>query len=270
MLPNLCTKFVCNSSAGVVKSMGPRNFIGTSGWSYPHWRGTFYPAKLPARLHFEYYVERFDTVEINASFYNLLRETTVQSWVGRTPDDFHFVLKGSRFVTHMKRLTEPEESTARFLESIEGFGDKLGPLLWQLPPRFGRDVERLDKFLASLPKHYRNTVEFRDPSWHDEEVYEVLCKHNAAFCIYELDGFLSPLEVTADFVYIRLHGPSKRKYEGEYGAAGLQEWVEHIREWNAGGLPVYCYFDNDQHGYAAFDALLLKEMLAGKAIVSAG
>jgi uncharacterized protein YecE (DUF72 family) len=154
--------------------MPPRNYIGTSGWSYPHWRGTFYPETLPARRHFEYYCERFDTVEINASFYNLLRQTTVEKWVAESPDDFAFVLKGSRFVTHMKRLIDPVESTGRFLESIEGFGDKLGPLLWQLPPRFGKDVARLDDFLTSLPKQYRSTVEFRDHSWHDDEVYAVL------------------------------------------------------------------------------------------------
>jgi uncharacterized protein YecE (DUF72 family) len=241
-----------------------RNFIGTSGWSYAHWRGTFYPQELPARRHFEYYCERFDTVEINTSFYNLLRETTVQKWVEATPDDFTFVLKGSRFVTHNKKLAEPLNSTERFMASIEGFGDKLGPLLWQLPPRFQKDVQRLDEFLAALPKRYSNTVEFRDHSWHDKDVYEVLCKHNAAFCIYELAGFASPIEVTADFVYVRLHGPSRRKYEGEYGEEGLIPWVERIRAWNADGLPVFIYFDNDQHGYAAFDALRLKEMLGAE------
>jgi uncharacterized protein YecE (DUF72 family) len=249
--------------------MAARNYIGTSGWSYPHWRGTFYPAKLPARRHFEYYCDHFDTVEINASFYNLLRETTVEKWIGESPADFTFVLKGSRFVTHMKRLTEPAESTERFLKSIEGFGDKLGPLLWQLPPRFGKDVARLDEFLASLPKQYRNTVEFRDHSWHAEDVYAVLRSHNAAFCIYELAGFTSPVEVTADFVYIRLHGPSVRKYEGEYGDAGTGEWAERIRKWNRKGLPVYCYFDNDQHGYAAFDALRLKQQLGETASAGA-
>jgi uncharacterized protein YecE (DUF72 family) len=246
-----------------------RNYIGTSGWSYPHWRGTFYPQELPARHHFEYYCERFDTVEINASFYNLLRETTVQKWMQESPDDFTFVLKGSRFVTHNKKLLDPQESTARFLQSIEGFGNKLGPLLWQLPPHFGKDVARLDEFLASLPRQYRSTVEFRDHSWHDDEVYEVLRRHNVAFCIYELAGFTSPIEVTADFVYIRLHGPSSRKYEGEYGDAGTLEWARRIRKWNRDGLPVYCYFDNDQYGYAAFDALRLKAQLGEAASAGA-
>jgi uncharacterized protein YecE (DUF72 family) len=250
--------------------MGARNYVGTSGWSYPHWRGKFYPEKLPATRHFAYYCEHFDTVEINASFYNLLRATTVEKWFAATSADFTFVLKGSRFITHMKRLAEPHESTARFIESIAGFGDKVGPLLWQLPPRFAKDTQRLDDFLASLPPQYHSTVEFRDHSWHSADVYEVLRKHNAAYCIYELAGFTSPIEVTADFVYIRLHGPSKRKYEGEYGDAGLQPWTERIRDWNAQGLPVYCYFDNDHNGYAAFDALRLKAQLGEPLAASAG
>jgi uncharacterized protein YecE (DUF72 family) len=238
-----------------------RNYIGTSGWSYPHWVGRFYPPELKAEQHLRFYAEHFDTVEVNNSFYHLLAPGTVETWVRTVGPEFTFAVKGSRFTTHMKKLKDPVESSALFFESIEGFGATQGPVLYQLPPRWKKNLERLDTFLGALPRRYRYTIELRDQSWIDAEVLELLRRHNAAFCIYELASYESPLHVTADFVYVRLHGPLPEKYAGSYSEAQLRRWRDQIREWNTAGLPVYCYFDNDQAAYAVDNALRLKELL---------
>ena len=234
--------------------------IGTSGWHYKHWVGNFYPEKFPASKMLAYYYEKFDTVEINNSFYMLPKIETLSAWREATPRNFEFAIKGSRFLTHNKNLKEPENALNNFLPRAEALGKKLGPILFQLPPKWGINIERLSGFLEALPKYHRYTFEFREPSWLIDPVNELLRKHNAAFCIYELAGFHSPIEITADWAYVRLHGPGG-KYQGSYSDKVLQQWAERIVEWSTKLRSIYVYFDNDQAGYAAFNALTLKKMV---------
>ena len=207
-----------------------------------------------------YYFEKFDTVEINNSFYMLPKIETLSVWREATPRKFEFAIKASRFLTHNKKLKEPENALNNFLPRAEALGKKLGPILFQLPPKWGINVERLSEFLEALPKYHRYTFEFRELSWLTDSVYDLLRRYNAAFCIYELAGFHSPIEITADWAYVRLHGPCG-KYQGSYSDKILQEWAKRIAEWNSKLRSIYLYFDNDQAGYAAFNALTLKKMV---------
>ncbi len=208
-----------------------------------------------------FYFERFDTVEINNSFYKLPERETFLNWKKATPKGFLFAVKGSRFLTHMKKLSDPKASSEKFFERVVALGTKLGPVLWQLPPRWQSNPQRLDEFLAVLPRRLRYAFELREPSWFNEEVYAVLRRHGAAFCIYDFDRRQSPRTVTADWVYVRLHGP-EGKYAGSYSDAALRDWAREFRRWDGEGKDVYCYFDNDQAGYAVNDALRLKAMLS--------
>lgn len=237
-----------------------RIHIGTSGWHYKHWRGTFYPEKLPPREYINYYLKYFQSVEINNSFYKLPSEATFRSWKESVPEDFVFAVKANRFITHMKKLKEPEQPIARFMQAVDFLEERLGPILFQLPPFWKLNLERLQDFLLTLPKAYRYALELRNASWYDERVYSLLEEHGIAFCIYELESHLSPLLVTTDFVYVRLHGPGK-KYQGSYSEEALQAWNFQIREWKAEGKDVYFYFDNDQLGYAAHNARRLQELV---------
>lgn len=244
--------------------------IGTSGWHYKHWRGPFYTDTLPASAMLAHYLTLFDTVELNNSFYHLPRLDCVERWREATPPDFRFAVKGSRFLSHMKKLKDPEPGLEQFVPVLKAFGPKLGPVLWQLPPHWGCDVDRLAKFLEALPPGLRYTFEFREPSWHCDAVYRLLESHNAAFCVYELAGFQSPIRVTADFTYIRLHGPGRKKYQGSYSDAALRRWARRIRAWREHLQAVYVYFDNDQRAYAPYNALTLKRMLARQPFPTAG
>lgn len=210
---------------------------------------------------FSFYAKHFDTVEINNSFYKLPAPTTLEKWRDDAPAGFCFAVKASRYITHMKKLTAPEAGPQKFLPRVEILEDKLGPILFQLPPNWHRNVERLSDFLEALPQGRQYSFELRDQSWHTPEVYRLLGRHNAAFCIYELSGFQSPLEITADFTYIRLHGPHKEAYQGNYTQSSLKTWARHVREWRRDLKDVYVYFDNDQSGYAARNALTLKNLL---------
>lgn len=235
--------------------------IGTSGWHYKHWRGEFYPADLPVKKWFEYYCRHFDTVEINNSFYRLPSETAFDAWRDSSPDGFCYAVKASRYLTHMKKLKDPEAGITNFLPRAERLGAKLGPVLFQLPPFWGLDVPRLDQFLSALPGGHQYTFELRNATWFTPEVYEVLRRHNAAFCIYELAGFHSELQITADFAYVRLHGP-EGKYQGSYQHHVLDTWAARIREWRKELRAIYVYFDNDQAAYAVHNARALKSSLA--------
>jgi uncharacterized protein YecE (DUF72 family) len=235
--------------------------IGTSGWHYPHWRGPFYPERLPAAKMLEFYVGHFDTVELNTTFYRLAPETAVDEWRTQTPKGFLFAAKGSRFLTHMKKLKDPEPGIARFFERVDRLGRKLGPILFQLPPRWEVDTERLEHFLAALPRGHRYAFELRDPSWHVPEVYRILRRRRAAFCIFDIAGFQSGIEITADFTYVRLHGPGGA-YQGSYASGKLEAWAARIRQWRKRLRAVYVYFDNDQAAYAVENALALKKLLA--------
>ncbi|MCF8037281.1 MAG: DUF72 domain-containing protein [Desulfobacteraceae bacterium] len=237
-----------------------RIHIGTSGWNYKHWKGPFYPENLSSKDWFSYYAQRFRTVEINNSFYRLPARKTFAQWQKNAPEGFFYSVKASRYITHIKKLKDPEEPVANFMENVRGLGEKLGPVLFQLPPRWKCNPDRLAAFLEAVPADCRCAMEFRDETWWDPGVYEVLRSHNAAFCIYELAGRQSPSEITADFVYIRLHGPDEA-YQGLYADETLSAWADAIRGWAADGLSVYCYFDNDENGYAARNALHLQQKL---------
>lgn len=234
--------------------------IGTSGWHYKHWRGPFYPANLGPAGFLEFYVRRFHSVEINNSFYRLPTEQALETWRDTVPGGFIFAVKGSRYITHMKKLKEPERSLAPFLERVAVLGDKLGPILFQLPPHWNFERERLEAFLTALPGTRRFTLELRDQTWINDRTLDLLARHGVAFCIYELSGYRSPREVTTDFVYIRLHGPGG-PYQGLYGREALKDWAGAIGNWSRQGREVFCYFDNDQAGFAAQDARDLEEML---------
>lgn len=235
--------------------------IGTSGWHYAHWRGRFYPWELPSSGWLAFYAGRLTSTEINQSFYGLPSSDQLRTWSQATPDDFLFAAKASRYLTHLKKLKDPAQPLVRLENRLRGLGPKLGPILFQLPPNWRFNADRLDSFLSLLPTGQRHVFEFRDHRWINDRSQQLLSDHGAAFCIYELGGFQSPLLVTADFVYLRLHGP-QAAYQGNYGIQALVHWAGRIRNWSDQGLDVYCYFDNDQEGYAVTNALSLNQILA--------
>ena len=235
-------------------------YIGTSGWHYNHWAGRFYPSGLPGEALLKHYAGCFSSVEINNSFYRLPQKKTLLRWKDAVPEDFVFSVKASRYLTHMKKLKDPQEPLERLLDRVSVLGGKLGPIIFQLPPRWRSNPGRLEGLLEILPKDQRYAFEFRDPSWFEEKNYALLRDHGASFCVYDLDGRTSPKQVTADFVYMRLHGPDG-PYQGRYGAERLAGWAGAISAWRKEGLDVYCYFDNDEAAYAAQDALRLKQMM---------
>ena len=236
--------------------------VGTSGWHYAHWKGNFYPKRCTPAEMFRIYREHFDTVEINNTFYQLPPHSTFETWRKSVPPGFLYAIKGSRFLTHMKKLKEPEEPIERLFDRIRLLGNRLGPVLFQLPPRWKSNPERLDAFLAALPRRRRYAIELRDQSWLNDEIYAILRRRKAAFCIYDFAGFQSPLVLTANFSYIRLHGPTVHKYQGSYDDATLDFWTEWIRKQAKTLDAIYVYFDNDQAGYAAVNAIELKRRLA--------
>ena len=246
--------------------MEPRGalWIGTSGWHYPHWVGPFYPPGLRAAQFLEYYAARFRSVEINNSFYQLPSAADLRRWNSIVPAGFIFAVKASRYITHMKKLKDPDVTCEKFFDRIAALEETLGPVLFQLPPRWRVDTERLAAFLEALPGGLRYAFEFRDPSWFNAEVEALLQRHGAAVCVFDLEGFLSPRLVTADFVYVRLHGPAGC-YQGTYKTKVLAEWARQIEAWRGSGRDVYCYFDNDEAGYAVRDARRLADMADGVA-----
>ena len=234
--------------------------IGTSGWHYKHWLGPFYPPNLPPAKMLSYYAQHFDTVEINNSFYRLPTTEALKTWCRETPRDFCFAVKASRYITHNRKLKDPQNAADKFLTVIENLERRLGPILFQLPPSWKLNLERLDEFLSGLPPAHRYVFEFRNQTWNVPEIYKILRRHNAAFCIYELAGFKSPLEVTADFTYMRLHGPGN-KYQGDYSESNLRTWVKRIDTWRKELKHIFVYFDNDQAGFAPKNAIELRRMV---------
>jgi uncharacterized protein YecE (DUF72 family) len=237
--------------------------IGTSGYHYKHWVGTFYPPKTPASKMLDYYVQHFDTLELNNSFYRLPSIEAFEAWRDATPQNFVFAVKASRFITHNKKLKDPENALDNILPRAEHLRKKLGPVLFQLPPKWKLNLERLKGLLEILPRERRYAFEFRELSWMTPEVNRLLERYNAAFCIYELAGYHTPFDITADFAYVRLHGPGAGKYQGSYSHAQLREWAQRIEEWSQRLKAIYIYFDNDQAGYAAQNALELNQMVFG-------
>jgi uncharacterized protein YecE (DUF72 family) len=235
--------------------------VGCSGWVYRHWRGIFYPEGMTQKRWFEHYASQFDTVEINASFYRLPLASTFEGWREKAPPGFRYAVKVNRFITHMKKLLDCEEETDRFIALARPLQDKLGPLLYQLPPSLHKNVERLDAFLSRLPPDLMHVVEFRHPSWYDEEVLELLDRHDVGFVVHDLRGLISPRWASGSTAYIRFHGTSGR-YHGLYGEELLADWADWCREQRNQGRSVWCYFNNDIHGHALEDARALKAMVA--------
>ena len=264
---------------------------------YSDWKGAFYPQDLPQRKWLEFYGQQFKTVEVNSTFYHSMRPATFENWAKSVPSDFVFSIKGSRFITHIKRLKPDRASIERFIESSKSLGDKLGPILWQLPPRFKEDEERLESFLvhcSQLTVHRekksvnrepridnRFAFEFRDPSWFDQSIYQILRKHNAALVIAESGGYWpssasssaeatddkeapegKPFEevITADFTYIRFHGEGG-SYATSYTDQELTVWSRKIKKWQEMGIDVYAYFNNDVNAFAVDNAKTLSNLL---------
>jgi uncharacterized protein YecE (DUF72 family) len=207
-----------------------------------------------------FYSADFDTVEVNNSFYRLPESKTLLAWKEGTPESFTFAFKASRYITHMKKLKGTEDALATMIDRARFLGLKLGPILFQLPPRWRVDIERLGQFLGLIPTDVQAAVEFRDPSWFLDGVYESLRENGAGFCIYDFSGSTSPVVETSNLVYVRLHGPDG-PYRGLYDAGRLSRWAERISSWHAEGKDVYCFFDNDERGYAARNARELKTLL---------
>ncbi len=233
--------------------------IGTSGWVYQHWRGVFYPAELPPSGWFSFFAREFDTVEINNSFYRLPSAEMFDAWREQAPTAFLYAVKASRYLTHMKKLKDPEEPLQRFFERADHLGQTLGPVLYQLPPHWRVDLVRFEHFLAVLPKGFHHVVEFRDSSWLVEDVFRLMNEHRVAHCIHDMEPLAIPLRVTAQPVYVRFHGDSK--HGGKYNEEALSTWAKRIKNWLADGLTVFAYFNNDIGGYAIQDAKRLKELV---------
>jgi uncharacterized protein YecE (DUF72 family) len=265
--------------------------IGISGWNYPPWRGTFYPADLPHKKELAYAASKLNSIEINGSFYSLQRPTSWQSWRAQTPDDFVFSVKGGRFITHMKKLAGVETPLANFFASgVLALGPKLGPLLWQLPPNFGFNPDRLAAFFALLPRTtaaavdlaqqhddrmqdrawletdadrpVRHALEIRHKSFETDEFVQLLREYDVALVTADTAGKWPLMEdQTAGFAYVRLHG-SEELYVSGYTDEALDVWAAKVRTWGKGGRDVYVYFDNDAKVHAPYNAICLAEKLA--------
>ena len=231
--------------------------IGTSGWQYDDWRGTFYPDDLPQRKWLEFYASHFRTVEVNNSFYRLPEFDSFRRWRDETPSGFIVTVKASRFITHMKRLKDPEEPVALLWERVAGLGDRLGPVLFQLPPRFPVDAQRLGRLLSALPAGMRPAFEFRDTSWYTDEVFGLLEGAGAALVWPDRPGVRAMLPALSGWLYVRFHqgttlGPGYRREK-------LARWASRIAAANA--KEAFIYFNNDPTGAAIRDARTMIELL---------
>jgi uncharacterized protein YecE (DUF72 family) len=235
--------------------------IGCSGWIYRHWRELFYPAKLAQHRWYAHYAETFATVELNTSFYHLPKPETFTKWRDQAPPGFHYAVKAPRFITHMKKLKECAEPVEEFLGRARNLGDALGPILYQLPPRWALNCERLEDFLALLPPDLVHVFEFREKSWLSEEVLALLDARGAAFCAHDMPGGATPRWASGPVAYVRFHGGTG-KYVGRYPDEILLGWTDWIVGQAQAGRDVWCYFNNDIHGHAIHDALTLRAMVA--------
>jgi uncharacterized protein YecE (DUF72 family) len=236
--------------------------VGTSGWSYGHWQGILYPQGVPDRTRLDYYLQRYQTVEVNATYYRWPKDTTFAGWRERVPPGFLMTVKAPRGLTHVRKLSTPEEWLERIEAGLRELGDRLGIFLVQLPPRFGCNLTRLEEFLEKTPSWISLALEFRDPSWHREEVWALLEARGAAYCVMSGARLPCLLRATAPFVYVRMHGPDPdHLYGGSYSDDDLRRWADRIREWEGQGRNVWVYFNNDWEGNALRNADRLKEFL---------
>ena len=235
--------------------------IGTSGWAYDDWKGPFYPAGIGRDAMLAEYARHFDAVELNATFYRLPAAATLERWAASVPDGFAFAVKASRYITHVKKLRDSADTLAPFLERIRVLDDRLGPVLFQLPPRFRYNGARLGELLGNLPADLDCAFEFRDASWLNDDCRRRLSDHGAALCLHDLGGSGTAGEPPAgSFAYVRLHGPGEA-YAGRYGEGPLDAWAERLGRWAGDGMPAWCFFDNDAEANAPADALRLRERL---------
>jgi uncharacterized protein YecE (DUF72 family) len=235
--------------------------IGTSGWTYPHWQKNFFPNTLPSDERLRFYANTFSTVELNTTFYGLPAVPTVRRWRDTVPPSFLFAIKGSRFTTHMKKLLDPKKSTVKFFRAIAPLKGQTTAVLFQLPPFFKINAQRLATFLKAMPPGYRYAFEFRNATWFHPEVYSILRSAKAALCLFDIKGMQPPEEITSDFVYLRLHGPQSQAYRGSYSRRSLVDWASKISQWQKSNKDVFVYFDNDEKGYAPINALSLRRLL---------
>ena len=233
--------------------------VGTSGWQYDHWEGVFYPEDLPRDRWFDHFSQHFDTVEVNNTFYHLPEAETFDKWHEQAPECFLYVLKFSRYGTHLKHLKAPEDTIGLFMERARRLGETLGPILVQLRPNWHVNVERLRGFLEAAPSDRRWALEFRDETWLCDEVFDLLREHGAALCIHDMIED-HPHEITADWVYLRFHGADTW---GCYTDQQLGAHARWVREYLEEGLDVYAYFNNDAQGWSVQNALTLKEYVEG-------
>ena len=244
----------------------PRPRVGCSGWNYKSWKGRFYPDGLPVAEWLRYYAGEFDTVEVNNTFYRLPASSTFAAWRRQTPASFLITVKASRFLTHMKRLRDPEEPLDRLFSRTDALGSRLGPVLYQLPGNFTRDLERLDGFLARLPRtrggrRVRHVVEFRHPSWYVDDTFQLLERRRVALCLHDKHGSQIDDPLVGPFVYVRFHGTSGR-YHGSYSDAFLDRWAGRLAGQYQSGRLVFAYFNNDPDAVATFNARTLRQMIA--------
>ena len=237
-------------------------FIGTSGFSYPHWRRKFYPEKIPPLLWLSFYSEHFSTVELNNPFYRLPPRKTFEGWKDKTPPGFIFSIKMNRFITHIKRLSEVREPIKRFFDAAEGLGEKMGPILFQFPPNFNVDHRRLENLFTHLPLRKRYAFEFRHKSWFNKKTYQILEEHGAALCYSSTPRYPTFFLDSTPFIYSRFHGKEKL-YSSCYSHEELQEWAKTFRGCLEEGKDIYVYFDNDAKGYAIQNARELLRFLGG-------
>jgi uncharacterized protein YecE (DUF72 family) len=239
--------------------------IGTSGWEYPHWAGRFYPRDLPRERRLEFYAERFDTVELNNSFYRLPEAEGFAAWAGRVPSGFVFAVKASRYLTHLRRLREPSEPLDRLWSRALRLGPHLGPMLYQLPPRWRPNHERLEHFLAALPKGKAQAIEIRDRRWYGPRLSRELEQHGVALCLHDMGGSASKPQRVGPFVYVRFHGAGVR-YGGSYSPQRLMGWADRMADWARDGCTVWAYFNNDAGAMAIADAERLRSLVARRGI----
>lgn len=237
--------------------------IGTSGWVYKHWQNRFYPSEISQKNWLQYYSSNFDTVEINSTFYRLQRSSTFKKWYTEVGDDFVFSVKASRYITHIKRLKIESDSLDKLLNGVAELKEKTGPVLFQLPPNLKFNRKEFEAFLDLLPADFRFVIEPRHESWFTEYIYKLLSESNVCLCIINAPGLPVNLEITSDFVFVRMHG-SELLYNSSYTEPELRDWAARILEWKDKHLDCYIYFNNDAFAFATHNALRLKELVSGR------
>ena len=243
-----------------------RAYIGTSGYSYKHWKNVLYPSGLATSRWLEFYSRTFNSVELNVTFYRLPKRQTFETWKEQTPPHFRFVIKGSRYITHLRRLLQSAEALDNFFTNAAGLGKKLICVLWQLPPSMKMNIQRLDDFLHVLKEKYgwcRHSFEFRNPSWFTPQTYECLTRYDASLCIADSPRASTPVHTSATFLYLRFHG-GRVLYGSEYSRQELAAWATNAARWMRGKTVLFAFFNNDAQGFAVKNAQMFKELINEK------